>query len=187
MLRLVGSIAAVICALALAGCATTMSVSSHIQRGLDAASYRTYDWGPADALPTGDPRLDKNPFFQDQIQGAGQTYRWAPAGELSTGDPRLNNNPFFHEQVQTDIESHLATRGFEKITSDAPDLLLHYHASVTQQVDVNGVDRQYGYCNAGDCRPYVYESGTLLIDFVDARTEQACLARMGRSHRGPRD
>ena len=54
---------------ALAGCAT-MSVSSHVERGLDFAQYRTWDFGPADALPTGDPRLDNNPFFKDYLEGA---------------------------------------------------------------------------------------------------------------------
>jgi hypothetical protein len=54
---------------ALAGCAT-MSVSSHVERGLDFAQYRTWDFGPADVLPTGDPRLDNNPFFKDYLEGA---------------------------------------------------------------------------------------------------------------------
>ena len=56
-------------ALALAGCAT-MNVSSHVERTIDFAQFHTYDWGPADALPTGDPRLDTNPFFHDYFQGA---------------------------------------------------------------------------------------------------------------------
>jgi hypothetical protein len=56
-------------AMALTGCAT-MNVSSHIERGVDFAQFRTWDWGPADALPTGDPRLDNNPFFNDYLQGA---------------------------------------------------------------------------------------------------------------------
>jgi hypothetical protein len=47
-----------------------MNVSSHIERGVDFAQFRTWDFGPADALPTGDPRLDNNPFFKDYIEGA---------------------------------------------------------------------------------------------------------------------
>src|SRR5512132_646542 len=54
---------------ALAGCAT-MNVSSHVERGLDFAQYRSWDFGPADALPTGDPRLDNNPFFKDYLEGS---------------------------------------------------------------------------------------------------------------------
>ena len=56
-------------ALAFAGCAT-MNVSSHIERGVDFGQFRTWDWGPADELPTGDPRLDNNPFFKDILAGA---------------------------------------------------------------------------------------------------------------------
>jgi hypothetical protein len=47
-----------------------MNVSSHVERSVDFARFHTYEWGPADALPTGDPRLDNNPFFHDYLQGA---------------------------------------------------------------------------------------------------------------------
>jgi hypothetical protein len=69
MLRLGRMSAAAVAALALAGCAT-MNVSSHVERSINFAQFHTYDWGPADALPTGDPRLDDNPFFHDYLQGA---------------------------------------------------------------------------------------------------------------------
>jgi hypothetical protein len=132
---------AVMFALAATGCAT-LNVSSHVQRGLDFAQYRTYDWGPADALPTGDPRLDQNPFFRDQVEGA--------------------------------VEKGLAAKGFELATSGTPDLLIHYHASITQRIDVNRVDRQYGYCYDEDCQARVteYEAGTLVLDIVDTRTNR---------------
>ena len=97
-----------------------------------------------------------------------RTYNWAPADRLATGDPRLDNNPFFQERVQTAVERQLASRGFEKATS--PDLLIHYHASVTQDIYIGGGERRDGYCE--DCRPEVYDAGTLLIDLVDARTDR---------------
>ena len=68
MRHLIGSAAIAILALLSAGCAT-MNISAHLERGVDFARYHTYDWGPADALPTGDPRLDNNPFFHDYLQG----------------------------------------------------------------------------------------------------------------------
>src|SRR6185436_18981418 len=58
-----------IAAVAVAGCAT-MTVSSHIERNINFSQYATYDWGPPDNLPVGDPRLDNNPFFNDYLQGA---------------------------------------------------------------------------------------------------------------------
>lgn len=142
MRRLPG-FAALISLVAVAGCATAMNVSSHVERGLDFASYRSYDWGPADALPTGDPRLDGNPFFKDHVQGA--------------------------------IEKGLAARGLERSPASAvPDLLIHYHANIRQRMDVNRVDREYGYCYGQDCPVKVFdvESGTLVLDIVDARTNR---------------
>jgi hypothetical protein len=133
----------VILALLLAsGCASSMTVSSHVERGLDLSRYRTYDWGPADALPTGDPRLDKDPVFKDRVQGA--------------------------------VEKELAARGFELLNGGAPDLLIHYHANISTRIDVNRVDRTYGYCARGDCPPDVmeYEAGTLVLDIIDARSNR---------------
>ncbi|MGE3489038.1 MAG: DUF4136 domain-containing protein, partial [Vicinamibacterales bacterium] len=124
----------------LAGCAS-MNVSSHIERGVNFAEYVTYDWGPPDNLPVGDPRLDNNPFFNDYLQGA--------------------------------VEKKLAAKGFERAAGKEADLLIHYHASVNQRLDVYRADQQYGYCY-GDCEPQVvdFEQGTLVIDIVDAKTKK---------------
>ena len=129
-----------VAALAIAGCAT-MTVSSHIERNVNFHEYVTYDWGPPDNLPVGDPRLDNNPFFRDYVQGA--------------------------------IEKKMAAKGYERAVTGTPDLLIHYHASVHQKLDVYEVDQRYGYCY-GNCQPQVvdYEEGTLLIDVVDAKTSK---------------
>jgi hypothetical protein len=126
----------------LSGCAT-MSVSSHTERPLDWSQYHTFDWGPADALPPGDPRLEKDPYFQDRVAGA--------------------------------IEKQMAARGFERSAPSAtPDLLIHYHASITDRLDVDEIDSGNGYCATADCRPRVtrYEAGTLIVDVIDARTNR---------------
>jgi hypothetical protein len=130
-----------ITALAVMGCAT-MSVSSHVERSLDITQYHSYDWGPADALPTGDPRLDKDPFFQDHLQGA--------------------------------VEKELAAKGFGWSTPGTADLLIHYHANISERIDVDRMDRERGYCYADGCSPPVveYEAGTLVLDIVDARTNR---------------
>lgn len=119
-----------------------MTAGSHAQRGLDLTKFRTYDWGPADELPVADPRLDRNPSFNDHLQGA--------------------------------VEKGLAARGFERSTSGPPDLSVHYHASITQRIDVNRFDRRYGYCYGEDCNVTVveFETGTLVLDFVDTRTKR---------------
>jgi hypothetical protein len=127
-------------ALTLFGCAT-LRVSSHTDRGVVWSKYTTFDWGPADALPAGDPRLDKDPFFQDRVEGA--------------------------------IEKAMAERGFERSgASERPDVLIHYHANITERLDVDEIDRGYGYCATYDCGHRVtrYEAGTLVVDMVDAAT-----------------
>ena len=142
MRRLSGVAAVVIGALAVANCATTMTVSSHMERGLDFARYRTFVWGPPDALPTGDPRLDQNPFFKDHLQGA--------------------------------VEKQLAVRGIDLSADGTADLLIHYHANITQRIDINRLDSAYGYCSGGNCSADIieYEAGTLVLDIIDARSNR---------------
>lgn len=133
---------AVLTAGVLAGCATA-SVSSHVESGVDFSRYRSFDWGPADGLPTGDPRLDKDPFFKDQLQGA--------------------------------VEKTLGARGIQLAAGGAtPDLRIHYHANVSERIDVVGADRRMGYCQNADCQGRVeaYEAGTIVIDVVDTRTNR---------------
>ena len=127
--------------LVIAGCAS-MNVSSHVERGLNVSRYHTYDWGPADALPAGDPRLEQDSFFQDHLRG--------------------------------EVEKAMARRGFEWSMTDRPDLLLHYHANITERVDVDRLDTQRGYCGENGCDvPTVrYEAGTLVVDVIDARTNR---------------
>jgi hypothetical protein len=69
MLRTLRIAALALLALVATGC-VTMNVASHLDRNANFAQYRTWDWGPADALPTGDPRLDNSPFFKDYFEGA---------------------------------------------------------------------------------------------------------------------
>lgn len=99
-----------------------------------------------------------------------RSYAWAPSDGLSTGDPRLDNNRFFSQRVEEAVNMQLAARGFEKAGAATADLLVHIHARVDQRIDAGAIDRRYRRCDIEDCRPQVYEAGTLLIDFIDART-----------------
>jgi hypothetical protein len=101
--------------------------------------------------------------------GQYRTYTWGPANVQTTGDPRLDNNRFFQERVEAAVESQLNARGFEK-TTEAPDLLVRYYASVEQQVNADGADRPYVACE--DCRPFVFDAGTIVVDLIDARTHR---------------
>jgi hypothetical protein len=126
--------------LATAACDRSMSAGADYDRNLDFEKYDTFAWEAADPLPTGDPRLDANPFFVDRIHNA--------------------------------VTAELAARGVRMVES-SPSLLVHFHASVRDRVDVFEVDRRAGY-DVGEYGPGTavrqYEEGTLLVDIVDAET-----------------
>lgn len=53
----------------LTGCAI-MTVGTDFSPSTDFTPYHTYAWDTRDALPTGDPRLDANPFFDARVRTA---------------------------------------------------------------------------------------------------------------------
>lgn len=99
-----------------------------------------------------------------------RTFDWAVEPPETTGDPRLDSNPFFGDRIHEAVEKELAKRGFEKTDSAEAQLLLHYHVSMTQDIDLGPADPNYGVCDT--CRPTVYDKGTLLIDLMDSRTDK---------------
>jgi hypothetical protein len=110
-----------------------------------------------------------------------RTYSFGPAPAGATGDPRLDNNRFFYERVEADVDKMLAARGYEKSKGPRVDVMVHYHASVSQQIELNEDERDCVNRMAAvestsrsrpDCGPYVYDAGTLLIDLVDGRTRK---------------
>lgn len=101
-----------------------------------------------------------------------RTFNWGPADTWSTGDPRLDNNRFFDERVRARVEKELSRRGFEKTTSGQPDLVVHYHAYVSQEVDIRQVDGTSTYCTTHDCAPFIFDKGTLFVDLVEPKTDK---------------
>jgi hypothetical protein len=119
-----------------------MNVSSHVRRGIDVGQYRTYAWGPADALPTGDPRLDENPYFEDYVQGAVERQLAARGILASTaGTPDLLIH--YHASIDTRIDVGRSEHEYERC-----------HAA-----DCSSWLQEY-------------EAGTLVLDVVDARTNR---------------
>ena len=142
MPRLLVLIAALFTSFFTASCATTMTVSSHVERGLDFAPYRSFDWGPADALPTGDPRLDQDPFFKDHVQGVVEKELAAKGIVLSaSGTPDLLIH--YHANISPRIDINRLDR-----------------------------ERGYCYDDACGVRTVEKEAGTLVLDVIDARTNR---------------
>jgi hypothetical protein len=99
-----------------------------------------------------------------------RTFAWATDEAFNTGDPRLDNNEFFENRLRENVARILTGRGFEQTSPASAALVVHYHASVSQKIDVNGLDRKYGYCD--ECHSSIYDAGTITLDFVDAKTHK---------------
>jgi uncharacterized protein DUF4136 len=104
-----------------------------------------------------------------------RTFEWGPADSLPPSDPRFEKDPYFRDRIEGEVEKQMAAKGFARSAASAtPDLLIHYHAAITERINVNEIDRQHGYCATADCGPggTDYQAGTLVVDVVDARTKR---------------
>jgi uncharacterized protein DUF4136 len=99
------------------------------------------------------------------------TYDWASHDALPTGDPRLDNNQLFDARMREAVNEQLASKGLRRSAS-SPDLLVHYHASVRDRIDVVRMDESRGYSVGERSESYVYEEGTLLVDVVQAQSKK---------------
>ncbi|HVG69856.1 MAG TPA: DUF4136 domain-containing protein [Vicinamibacterales bacterium] len=142
MRRLLIAVSVAAFAAGTAGCVTLMPVSSHVERGLDFARYRTYDWTPADALPLTDERLRQNPFFVDDVHGAIDTELNRRGLARATAE-RADLFVHYHAAVNKRLEVATRPGGFRDCVGDEcrPEVA-------------------------------TYEAGTLVIDLVDASTHR---------------
>jgi hypothetical protein len=121
------------------------------------------------ATMTVSSHIERNIDFSEYV-----TYSWGPRDQFPVGDPRLDNNEFFRDYVEGTIEKRMAAMGYDRAAAAGqPDLLLHYHASVNQKVDVYETDQTHGYSpTTTESRVVEFEQGTLMLDIVDARTKR---------------
>ncbi len=140
--------------LAAASACATLRVGADHEPGVRFERYTTFDWGARDPLPTGDSRLDNNPFFDSRVRSA--------------------------------VELELAAKGLRRVT-ESPDLLVHYHASVRQRVDVIKSDEALGYSypDYGQSATLIeFEEGTLLLDVAEAKSKRILWRGWARSDVG---
>jgi len=110
-----------------------------------------------------------------------KTYAW----QEPVAPSLAQSNPFMHKFIQDQIELRLTEAGLMKAAAGAvPDILVTYHGSVQNQVQLQsdsfgygfggygmGGWGMYGYGAAGPVstttRVVNYQEGTLVVDFVD--------------------
>jgi hypothetical protein len=126
----------------LAACAT-MRVSSHVERGVDFTRYRTFDWGAADALPAGDPRLDNDRYFEDHVEGAIEKHMAARGYERAAAGAVPDVRIHYHATIDRRLEIN------------EPVWRSEYCRTERCQSDI-----------------VEYDAGTLIVDMVDVRTNR---------------
>jgi hypothetical protein len=102
-----------------------------------------------------------------------RTYAWAQADAQPIGDARLEHNPIFVDYLQGAVERGLRNDGLLLVPpSTHPDLLVHFHGSVRQVLDVATASRGHEHGVSEDVEIIDYDEGTLIVDMVDARTDR---------------
>ena len=123
-------------------CATPLRAGADFEDGLDLEGYRTFTWDEGDALPTGDPKLDSNPFFVERFHRAIAAALQNRGIAESTEDPDLL------------VHHHFAVR--DRVDVVEADRSLGYDP---------------GRMWESEAQTFRYEEGTFLVDIVDARTQ----------------
>ncbi len=101
-------------------------------------------------------------------------FAWDESAIIRTDDVRLENNPFFEERLFEAVERELSKRGIYR-SDFSPDLLVHYHLSVRDHIEVIATDPQFGdppSVYGEGTEVLQYDEGTFVLHFVDARTDE---------------
>lgn len=110
-----------------------------------------------------------------------RSWYWLPPSP--TGDPRIDND-LVANRIRGAVERSLAARGYAKTSTGEGSFGIGYHGFIQGKVDVQTVDRYYGYgpgwgrYGAGyggmATETYVdqYDEGTLILDIVDTRSQK---------------
>jgi hypothetical protein len=129
-------------AFAAAACSVALTAGADFDPNVDFDRYHTFAWDEADELPTGDPRLDDNPFFVQRLHTTIQARLGERRIRYSADNPDLLVH--HHATVRDRVEVIAADRerGYEPTASGEG-------AEVIQ-----------------------WEEGTILVDIADAETRQ---------------
>jgi hypothetical protein len=95
-----------------------------------------------------------------------RTYGWQNQG---TGQPESIGE----QEVRSALQTQLAQKGLTLATTTPPDFLVSYHAKKQEKVEsYPGGYGYYGYGWGGFPDIETYTEGTLIVDFIDPKTNR---------------
>jgi len=101
------------------------------------------------------------------------TFDWGQKIDIEKGRNPLSYNELNDKRIKAAILDQMNTRGYQ-LTSDDPDLILHYHIIIDDQSVV--VTEPFGY-NYGtywtdrQTNVYTYQQGTLILDLMEKKSQ----------------
>jgi len=134
--------------LLLTGCVAPIRSGSSFEPGLNFGEYGSFSWEESEALPTGDPRVDNNPLFQQRVRAAIQ-WEFATRG----------------------IE--LAREGYDEFEFGRAGraLAVHHRTSVQERVE-EGPDSGPSGGDGDEAEALAYPEATFILVFRDAQTRE---------------
>lgn len=82
------------------------------------------------------------------------------------------NNSLVNKQVKENIETQMQGRGYA-LTENNPDILINFHIMVENKSKVtSSYPNSYYFWWRNDIQTINYKEGTLIIDLIDAKTDQ---------------
>lgn len=124
------------------GCGVPIRAGADFRLGREFGQYTSFAWDEPEEHPTGDPRLDNSPFFQQRVHSAVQ---W----EFTTRGIRLIG------EGDNDVETG----------GPARTLAVHHHTSVQDHVEAYEADP-----DVDEAQVTVYQEATFIVGLVDAET-----------------
>ncbi|UCG89200.1 MAG: DUF4136 domain-containing protein [Gemmatimonadota bacterium] len=138
-------------------------------------------------------QTDYNPGAVTEMR-AYRTYNWLPEPAEGRGSDARVNNPITIQRIVTAIETALEAKGFQKVTSDA-DFKVGWHGAINSQTNYVTYNDYYGYGWGGwgyggwgtttsRTSAYTIDQGTLIIDIVDAASNELVWRGMAQAEVG---
>lgn len=101
-----------------------------------------------------------------------KTFDWGQKINIEEGRNPLHYNELNDKRIKSAVEEEMSLRGYE-LTSENPDLILHYHIIVENQSVVATEPHGYHYSPYWmrlETNIYSYKEGTLILDLMDKKT-----------------
>ena len=125
-------------------------------------------------LLTGCATISVQTDYDPEVDFSGyKTYGWLPMSTSKQSGANLRfSRTLFHGKLKKAAHEALGERGLQH-SDDDPDLLITYHVNVRHKREVYVTNHGYNYWQgASDIDVHEYREGTLILDFIDRRTNQ---------------